>query len=506
MNPKAASGHRLDSWKEIAAYLRRGARTVQRWEREEGLPVRRLQHDKLGSVYAFADELDAWFAQRGAQLTAAPAARAEPASESIAVLPFVDMSQEQDQGYFCDGVAEEIINTLSRIESLKTASRTASFRFRGPAADCREVGRQLGVRALLEGSLRKSGDRLRIAVQLVDAETGFELWAERYERTLGDIFATQDEIAANVAEALRGKLTAQEAQALRGPATADVGAYDAYLRGRKLYYEYSPRAVEEAVRMFQQAIDRDPNYAQAYAGLADCWSYLYLYARRSEEIRERADWASRKAQQMNPQSAQAQASRGLSLSLRGKTEEADRAFDEAVRLDPGLFEAHYFRARHCFVLGRLADAAAAYDRAMDARPDDYQSPLLAAQIHDDFARPGRAAELRRLGITLAERHLESHPDDARALYMAANGLAAIGERDRSRAFAGRALAAGGEDPMTLYNVGCIFALLGRNEEAMDCLEKAARNGLTQRGWYEHDSNLDGLRETARVRALLSELP
>jgi TolB-like protein/Tfp pilus assembly protein PilF len=488
---------RLDSWKEIAAYLRRGARTVQRWEREEGLPVRRLQHAKLGSVYAYTHELDEWFARRGATLDTSEAA------PSVAVLPFADMSQERDQAYFCDGIAEEIKNTLSRIDGLRAASRTSAFRFRTAGADSRDVGRQLGVSSLLVGSVRKSGDRLRIAVQLVDAGSGFQLWAERYDRTIGDVFAVQDEIAGSVAQALEVKLTGNEER--RRAATTDLNAYDCYLRGRKYYYDYTGASIERAIRMFVRAIELDADYAQAYAGLADCWSYLYLYSERTDAVREQADWASRKAQEMDPRSAQAQASRGLSLSLAGRNEEADRAFEEAVRLDPGLFEAHYFRARHSFALGRPEEALAAYARAMEARPDDYQSPLLSAQIADDLGQHDRASALRRRGVGVAERTLQADPDDVRALYMAANGLAALGERERSRQWAERAIAVRPDDPMLLYNVGCIFSMLGLNGPALDCLEKAVRSGLTQKGWYEHDSNLDGLRSEPRFRALLEQL-
>ncbi|HEV2446729.1 MAG TPA: tetratricopeptide repeat protein [Candidatus Sulfopaludibacter sp.] len=500
---EARSPDRLDSWKEIAAHLRRGARTVQRWEREEGLPIHRLQHEKLGSVYAYRHELDAWFTRRGAELEASAAAAERPAP-SVAVLPFTDMSQEANQAYFCDGIAEEIINTLSRIAGLKTASRTASFRFRAPGKDTREIGRQLGVQSLLEGSVRKSGDRLRVAVRLADAESGFQIWAERYDRTFSDALELQDEIAAHVARALGATLTANEEGVLRQPPTTDINAYDCYLRGRNYYYVYSPKAVESALRMFMRAIQLDPNYARAYAGLADCWSYLYLYSTRTEEVRAQADWASRMAREMDPLSAQAQASRGLSLALSGAVEEADAAFREAIRLDPDLFEAHYFRARHFFVLGRLEEAAASYAKAMEARPDDYQSPLLVAQIEDDLDRHDRAAAMRRRGIGIAERQFQLNPDDARAVYMAANGLAALGERGRSRQLAERALAMWPEDPMTLYNLGCIFSLLGLTDQALDCLEKAVRRGLTQRGWYEHDSNLDAVRPSSRFQKLLLE--
>jgi TolB-like protein/Flp pilus assembly protein TadD len=494
---------RLDSWKEIATYLKRGARTVQRWEREEGLPVHRLPHEKLGSVYAYSAELDAWWSSRAAELRdPQPAAKAAP---SIAVLPFADMSQDGDQAYFCDGIAEEIISALSRLAGLRVASRTSSFRIRSAAGDSREIGRQLGVQTLLEGSVRKSGDQLRITVQLIDAVNGFQIWSERYDRQLVDIFPIQEEIAHNVVLALEVTLSPAESSALRKPATHNVQAYDCYLRGRKFYYEYSPRAIEFAIQMFVRASQLDPDYAQAYAGLADCWSYMYLYSDRSEAIRAQADWASLKAAELDPGSAQALASRGLSLSLSGRDQEAEQAFEAAIRIAPDLFEARYFYARHCFALGRLENAAAQYEGAIRARPEDYQPPLLVAQSYDDLGRHSDAAAARQQGVSLAERHLLLNPDDARALYMAANGLAALGERERSRQFLERALAIRPDDPMLLYNAGCIFAMLELLEPALDCLEKAALGGLTQKGWYLHDSNLDPLRSHPRFQKLLETL-
>ena len=498
------AGDRLDSWKEIAAYLKRGARTVQRWEREEGLPVHRLVHDKLGSVYAYHRELDAWWRSREAELANEPPLPAE-AAPSVAVLPFADMSQEKDQAYFCEGMAEEILDVLGKIQGLRVSSRTASFRSRTPDADTREIGRRLRVGTLLEGSLRKSGDQLRIVVQLTDAESGFQLWSGRYDREMSDIFAVQREIAENVVRALEVTLSRNERTALGKPRTADVRAYDCYLRGRKFYYQYSPQAVEFALQMFVHAMELDPSYPQAYAGLADCWSYLYLYSGRSEAVREQADWASLQAVEMDPRSAHAWASRGLSLSLSGKNEEAGKAFDLAVRLAPDLFEAYYFHARHCFAMGRFEQAAKLYEESMRVNPDDYQSPLLVAQIYDDLGRPAEAVMARQRGIEVAERHLRLNPDDARAFYMAANALVAFGKRPQGQQWAERALAIRPDDPMLLYNVGCIFSLLGRVEPALECLEKAARNGLTHKGWFEHDSNLDPLRKHPRFQELVGNL-
>ncbi len=495
---------RLDSWKEIAAYLKRGARTVQRWEREEGLPVHRLQHDKLGSVYAFCSELDRWWAARGSE-ACEPAGHETRSGAAVAVLPFADMSREKDQAYFCEGLAEEIINSLSRVECLRVASRTSSFQFGCSGSDSREIGRKLRVGALLEGSVRKAGDQLRITVQLTGTESAYQLWAARYDGNIRDIFKIQDEIAESVVRALSVRLTASGEAALRKPSTKDVQAFDLYLRGRSYYYRYSPRSVESALQMFVHAIELDPNYAQAYAGLADCWSYIYLYSNRSEMVRRQADWASEKAVEMDPASAAAQASRGLSFSLDGRDQEAEEAFERAKQLDAGLFEAYYFHARHAFVHGEREKAARLYEQAMEVRPDDYQSPLLVAQTYDDLGRTADAIAARRRGVEIAEARLASVPDDTRALYSGANGLVALGERERGLQWAERALELEPNDPMLLYNVGCIFSMLGLLDRALDCLEKAAASGLTQRAWFERDTNLDPARNHPRFRHLLETL-
>jgi len=195
---------------------------------------------------------------------------------SVAVLPFADLSPEKDQEYFCDGIAEEIINALTRIENLRVASRTSSFRFKRTEMSSRELGDRLGVRNLLEGSVRKAGDKIRISVELVSAADGYQSWAERYDRELKDIFAIQDEIAQHTVEALQVTLSPKERRAIRQVATTNVQAYDYYLRGRDFFFQYRTRGIEFALQMFSKAIELDPSYALAYAGIADCCSYLYM--------------------------------------------------------------------------------------------------------------------------------------------------------------------------------------------------------------------------------------
>ena len=424
---------------------------------------------------------------------------------SVAVLPFVDMSREKDQAYFCEGIAEEITNALCRLQGLRVASRTAAFQFKDQSIEPRKVGRRLNVETLLEGSVRKAGNRVRVTAQLIDASGGFHLWSESYDRELRDIFQIQEEIARNIAHALQVTLSPQEKGALEKVPTRHVQAYDYYLRGRNFYYRYDKKDIEFALQLFTRAIELDPEYALAWAGLADCWSYIYLYSERKDEVRRQAEAAGRRAVELDPESAQAQASQAVALSIGGHREEAERGFETAVRLDPNLFEAWYFYARHVFVNGDLERTVRYYAEAQRVRPDDFQAPLLQATALDSLERKDEARSARRRGLSLVDDYIKLHPDDSRALYMSANALVALGERDKGLERARRARAIAPNEPMLLYNLGCIHSLAGDVEEAIECLEQAVEAGLTQKGWFEHDSDLDPLRSHPRFKALLDKL-
>ncbi|MCZ6745964.1 MAG: protein kinase, partial [Acidobacteria bacterium] len=383
-----------------------------------------------------------------------------PAHNSIAVLPFADMSADHDQAYFCEGVAEEIINALTRVRDLRVASRTSSFRFGGASMEPREIGRRLGVDTLLEGSVRKAADQLRVTVQLVDVGNGYQLWSERFDREMRDIFAIQDEIAGNVVRALQVQLSAEEESELRKVPTRDIEAYDGYLKGRQFYYQYRRRGMEYALQLFSQAIERDAEFAMAYAGLADCHSFLYMYGGGDENHRHRALECSSKALELDPRLAEAHASRGLALSLTGQHGPAKSAFETAIRLNPTLYEAYYFYARDTFVQGKLNEALDLYERAWQVRPEDYQVPLLMAQLYEDQDRAADARDTRRRGVALAGDHLKVRPEDTRALYLGANGLVLVGEREKGLRWARRALARDPEEPMLKYNVACTLSMAG----------------------------------------------
>ena len=424
---------------------------------------------------------------------------------SIAVLPFADMSQERDQDYFCDGIAEEVITSLAQLKNLRVASRISSFQFKGAPLDSREIGRRLGVRHLLEGSVRKAGERLRISIELADVEAGFCLWSERYDRDMKDIFAIQEEIAQKVVEALQLTLSPSQRESLGRLPTTDVQAYEYYLRGRKFYYQYNRRGAEFARQMFEKAIELDPRYALAYAGLADCCTFLYMHVISSDDVRAAAIDAANWAVELDPALAQAHVSLGLALSLTRDHDAAEREFEAALALDGRLFEAHYFYARDTFMQGRLEKAVTLYERAFELRPEDYQSPLLVGQIYEDLKQPAMAETARRSGLKAAEKRLALHPDDVRALYMGANAMVALGEIDRGLDWARRAYALDSEDAMLLYNLGCIYCMAGKAEEALDFVERSVRAGMNRLGWLQNDSNLDTVRSHPRFQAVVREL-
>jgi TolB-like protein/Flp pilus assembly protein TadD len=445
-----------------------------------------------------------------AELTAAlepamgPAAPPD-APRSVAVLPFADMSPERDQEYFGDGIAEEIISALTRIDALRVAARTSSFAFKGKNEDIGSIGARLKVGAVVEGSIRKAGKRLRVTAQLVNVADGFQLWSERYDRDLEDVFAIQDEIAANIVQALRVVLSSEAKRAIGRPRTDHIAAYEHYLRGRQYLHQFREKSLKFARRMFERAIEIDPRYMLAYAGLADCSAFLYMYHDASDANRQQADSASLRALELGPDVAEAHASRGLALTLLRDDESAAREFETAIRLDPRLFEAHYFYGRACLQRGANEEAARHFGDASAVRPEDYQSPSLQAQALEALGRVEEARATRHRASQIAAHHLELHPDDARALYLGAADLASLGQREKSLEWVARALAIDPEDTGVLYNVGCAYAILGEPDRAMDCIEKAVENGFGHREWIEQDGDLDVLRGLPRFQQLLRRL-
>jgi serine/threonine protein kinase/tetratricopeptide (TPR) repeat protein len=429
---------------------------------------------------------------------------AAPASEkSVAVLYFENLSPSRDDEYFRDGMTEDIITELSKIKELQVFPRAAVLAYRDKPVTGPQVGRELNAACVLSGSLRRAGNRLRITAQLIRAQTGHSIWAERYDRELKDVFEVQDEIARSISQALRIKLSPQEEKAIARKQTDNPQAYDYYLRGRQFFHQFRRKGFDYARQMFARAIVIDPHYARAYAGVADCCSFLYMYWDSVEDNLNEAEAASRKALELDPELAEAHAAGGLAFALKKDFDQAQKEFEAAIRLDPKLYEAYYFYARTSFQRGDLAKAAELYEQAARLNPDDYQAVSLLVPVYHGLGRPAEAATTERRALQLVEKHTESHPDDARSLYLGAGLLARIGEHAKSYQWATRALAIDPEETSILYNVACVYALLGRTEDALRCLAKVMEHGTFFKNWAAKDSDLDSLRSDPRFHALLS---
>jgi TolB-like protein/Flp pilus assembly protein TadD len=424
---------------------------------------------------------------------------------SIAVLPFLDMSPSRDQQYFCDGLAEEILSDLTRLRGLHVVSRTSSFSFRGRAEDVREIGRKLNVGTVLEGSVRRLGDRLRVSAQLIDAQDGYHLWSERYERGVSDVFAIQEEIATKIVQALRVHLSDKERRGLAKTGTPDIEAYDFYLRGLQYFYRSRRQDLDFAVEMFRRAADADPGFARAYAGLAYCHCYLFFYHGGERVHIEQALGASERALALAPDLADAHVAHAYALSLDERHDNAEREFENAIALDDCLFEAHFFFARMRVAQGRLEDAVGLFRRAAELKPDDPQSAMLLAFALKTVGRPDEIEAAQREGLARAERHVSLNPDDARGLYAVAQALAELGRRDECLEWSHRMIALAPDDPYILYGNVCILARIGEIDEAVACFEKAVRHGFVQKAWIEHDADLDPIRDHPTYRTLVATL-
>jgi adenylate cyclase len=424
---------------------------------------------------------------------------------SIAVLPFTDMSPEQDQRYFCDGVAEEILNALTRIEQLHVAARSSSFQYANAGGDVRQIGRSLGVKSVLAGSVRKSENHLRVSAQLVDVADGYHLWSKTFDEDLEDIFRIQDEIAQSIAQSLLDTITPRERSAIRTTSSRDISAYEFYLRGRHFIHRFRRTDLEFARQMFRQAIDADPQFALAWAGYADCFSLLIMYVDPEADCRDEAASASKRALELDPDLAEAHASRGLAHLVANDYEKAEAEFERALELNPGLYEGYYYCGRAKFHQGELEAAAELFEKAAQVNPADYQARCLRVLILRGLGRLEEATSAARESVAVLEKHLAWSPDDLRAMHIGAGSLLALGETERAKQWMNRAVEIDPDDPILLYNVACNYATMGETETALDYLESAIDNGMVNPAWVTHDPDLESLRSDPRFHSILERI-
>ncbi len=443
--------------------------------------------------------------QNSADFGVGVAAAARTDMPSVAVLPFANLSADPDNEYFTDGLTEELIGALANVEGLRIPARTSVYALKGSNLDVQELGHRLGVDNILEGSVRKAGDQLRISAQLIKVSDGFNLWSETYDRELADVFVIQGEIADNIVEALQLTLSPVEKQALRAERTTDFKAYEYYLRGRGHYRRRTREDFESAREMFSKAIEIDSGYALAWAGLADTYTEFWRNYKSTEENLAKAEEASREAVELDSNLAEAHASRGFALGQRKLYDEAAAEFRRAMELNPRLFEAYYYYGTVAFAAGRLETAAEMFERASKVAPDEIRALQLLPQVYTRLGRDAAATAANRRRVEAVERRLEFDPDDVPMLLDGASALAALGERQRSLDWASRVLDKAGDDALVLYNLACLYSLADEVTSALDALEKSYAAGLADPEWMRQDSDLDNIRNHPRYKELVKRM-
>jgi len=388
-----------------------------------------------------------------------------PLSSSIAVLPFANLSADPGNEFFCDGLSEELINGLTRVPELRVVAHSSSFSFKGRDTDVREIGRQLDVGFVLEGSVRKSGDRLRISAQLIDAAGGFHVWCEQYDRTLSDVFALQDDISRSVLTALKVQLLKGPRQPVVRPSTGSSEAYVLYLQGRSFWHRRFAGQLRKAMACFEQATQLDPGFAPAYAGLADSFGSLGIWAfTPARDSLPHALAFARRAVELDPMLAEGHASTGLlRMFYHWDWAAAEHELARAIELNPGSALTHLWAGHYLSIVGRFDEAIA---EVLHAQALDPVSPIAGANVGWTYYLAGRQDR----AIDTLESVVERFPENPMVLLYLGLAYAEVGRfQDAARRLAAASLESGGV-PWAAESLGMVHALAGNHELARQLLE------------------------------------
>jgi adenylate cyclase len=430
----------------------------------------------------------------------APAAKARL---SVAVLPFANISGDPEQEYFSDGITEDITTDLSKVSALSVASRNTAFTFKNKAVNLAEVARTLGVTHVLEGSVRKAGNRIRITAQLIEGATDSHVWAERYDRELDDIFAIQDEISRAIVAALKVKLAPEEGAAIAQRSTTNPDAYEFYLMARRYWLGGWARRRELIARLCQKAIDLDPNYALAWSLMSMALSDVRFQS--PSTVGDQGWVAAERALSLDPNLAEAHAAKGRILSDRGRYDEAQAEHEIALRLDPASYEVNVAAARWAVATRRHREAIAFLDAAARADSADYWAPGMAIQCYEALGDKPGAQAVARETMKRIEALIATEPDNGGALSFGASALVTLGDGERARKWGEHALLLDPTNNQLRYNLACAMVRAGDTDYAIDLLQESLKvSGLEGYNWALRDNDLDSLRALPRFTAILAE--
>ena len=427
--------------------------------------------------------------RRAAGMSDSKAGAEKAPEKSVAVLYFENLSGAKEDEYFRDGITEDIITELSKIEGLKINPRSMVLAFRDKPVTSSQVGQQLGSSYVLEGSIRRAGDRLRITTQLVDAASGYPVWSERYDREMKDVFEVQDEIARKIAEALRIKLSRQEQEAIAAKPTDNLQAYDLYLRGRSYARRLTRQDLEFALQMLENAVTQDSNFALAYAAIANVCAYYHAHYAREDVWIHRARAAAERAMTLQPYVPEVMVAQAWILYARGQYEEMVAIVRSVVARKPDCEGAYYLLLRGLYASGKYQEVASIAEQAIEASGTDYNVYVPIMNSLGALGKSEAKKNVRQRLIQAMEAHVREIPEDARARVLLGAYYAEEGREDDAMRESNLAMLLRPNEAMVLYNASCTFCTLNKKAEALDALTKAWRAGFRDSDWVRRDPDL-----------------
>jgi serine/threonine protein kinase/Tfp pilus assembly protein PilF len=423
-------------------------------------------------------------------------------TKAIAVLPFGNISPDKESDYFSDGLTEELIINLSRLKDIRVVPRTTSMQYKGTTKEVKAIGRELGTRYILAGSVRKFQDNLRIAVELVDVEADAQLWAETYKGKLEDVFDIQEQVSKQIVDALMVKLTPKEQIVLTKRATLNPQAFDCNLRARDSLFRFTKHGVQTAIELFQKAIEYDGRYADAYAGLGEAYAHLYQQFDRKDLWLDKALEAGLKALMYDASLSEAYSALGLVYLHKKSHEEAIESSQKAIELNPANHVAYWTLGRTYVTTDRNKEAMELFKKTIELNPDFYAAYGDVLLCFDRLGEKDQLAYWLESALQMYPRYLSLHPDDARAHMHYAIQLVRASRTEEAKAKAARAMELSPNDPLMLYNAACFYSNVGEHQLALQSLKKAIHSGYEFYEWIKRDPDLDPLRNAPEYVELM----
>jgi adenylate cyclase len=418
------------------------------------------------------------------------------------VLPFANMSGDPEQEYFSDGITEDIITDLGKVSALSIVSRNTAFSFKGATADVAQVARQTKASYVLVGSVRKSGARVRITAQLIGAANDSQLWGERYDRDLNDIFALQDEISKAIVAALKLTLLPEEKQALEQRGTSNPEAYKLYLMARQFWLLDNERNNEIVVRICNRVIEIDPHYAQAWATMALAQWNMFWRGDSGDDGERAAEMALR----LDPQLADAHSAMGAALRSKGRFEEGLSSCRNALRLEPNSYTGNRIAGLCYLGMRRYDDAVGHFELAAAAVESDFTASAFISQCYKAKGDIERMTSAARRALERVEKIVAAEPGHSRAIGIGVNLLAALGEKERAKEWATRARLVDPENANLHYNLACAMSSLGEFDLMLETLGGiASRLSPGMLSWMDADTDFDPIRNDPRFKALIEKV-